>query len=115
MTTPKRIQRRRTAGWRMPEEAVYVGRPGKWGNPYCPCRRYECNWMAADSPAHAVALYEEAIRLNDAGDRFHRECPTSAAIRAELVGKDLCCWCPEGQPCHADVLLRIANEGVSGG
>ena len=28
---------------------------------------------------------------------------------AELRGKDLCCWCPLDQPCHADVLLEIAN------
>jgi hypothetical protein len=32
MTT--RIQRKRTKGWRMPEGAVYVGRPTKWGNPF---------------------------------------------------------------------------------
>jgi hypothetical protein len=30
----ERIQRKRTKGWRMPENAVYVGRPTKWGNPY---------------------------------------------------------------------------------
>lgn len=33
-TLPRRIQRRRTAGWRMPDGAVYVGRPTKWGNPF---------------------------------------------------------------------------------
>lgn len=31
---PNRIQRERTTGWRMPEGAVYVGRPTKWGNPF---------------------------------------------------------------------------------
>lgn len=31
---PVRVQRRRTAGWRMPAGAVYVGRPTRWGNPY---------------------------------------------------------------------------------
>ncbi len=31
---PKRIQRRRVPGWRMPEGAVYVGRPSRWGNPW---------------------------------------------------------------------------------
>lgn len=31
---PERIQRRRTKGWRMPEGAIYVGRPSKWGNPF---------------------------------------------------------------------------------
>src|SRR5438445_12750312 len=34
MTTPTRVQRKRTKGWRMPEGAVYVGRPTRWGNPY---------------------------------------------------------------------------------
>ncbi len=28
----KRIQRKRTKGWRMPEGAVFVGRPTVWGN-----------------------------------------------------------------------------------
>jgi len=31
---PKRIQRRRTPGWRQPANAICVGRPTKWGNPY---------------------------------------------------------------------------------
>lgn len=30
-------------------------------------------------------------------------------IRRELAGKDLMCWCPLDMPCHADVLLEIAN------
>jgi hypothetical protein len=42
-----------------------------------------------------------------AGGRFLRV--TVDDIRCELVGKDLACWCPPGQPCHADVLLEIAN------
>jgi hypothetical protein len=33
---PRRIQRRRAKGWRMPAGAVYVGRRSKWGNPYHP-------------------------------------------------------------------------------
>jgi len=35
---------------------------------------------------------------------------TRKAIRAELRGKNLACWCPIGEPCHADVLLEIANK-----
>jgi hypothetical protein len=30
--------------------------------------------------------------------------------RRELGGRDLVCWCPIDQPCHADVLLEIANQ-----
>jgi hypothetical protein len=32
-----------------------------------------------------------------------------AAAREQLAGRDLMCWCPPDQPCHADVLLEIAN------
>ena len=39
MTSPKRIQRKRTAGWRMPEGAVYVGRQSLYGNPWATDRR----------------------------------------------------------------------------
>lgn len=31
---PTRIQRKRTKGWKMPEGAIYVGRPTQWGNPW---------------------------------------------------------------------------------
>ena len=37
------------------------------------------------------------------------EPPSLDRIKAELRGRDLCCWCPLDQPCHADVLLEIAN------
>lgn len=74
---PVRIQRRRTAGWRMPEGAVYVGRPTRWGNPFP-------HTGTAASRAEVVA-------------------------RRQLAGRDLACWCPPGQPCHADVLLDVAN------
>lgn len=38
-----------------------------------------------------------------------REYVTVEDIRREMAGKDLCCWCPLDQPCHADVLLEVAN------
>ena len=47
----------------------------------------------------------EAVKL------FRHRMPdfTKEAIRQELAGKNLACWCPIGSPCHADVLLEIAN------
>jgi hypothetical protein len=30
--------------------------------------------------------------------------------RTELAGKDLCCWCAEDVPCHADTLIEVANR-----
>lgn len=98
---PKRIQRKRIRGWRMPDGAVYVGRPTGWGNPYrvgTPLPSYR----AATDPAHAVELYRTLVASS----------PTFQAMaRRDLAGRDLLCWCPIGQPCHAEVLLRIAAGG----
>ncbi len=91
---PKRIQRKRTKGWRMPENTVYVGRPTKWGNPFsCP-----------ENPIEAVERFRST--LNYGGY-------LSYADITELRGKDLACWCRIDQPCHADVLLKLANEEQS--
>lgn len=94
---PKRIQRQRTKGWRMPIGAVYVGRPTKWGNPF----KIGTDGTAAD----CVAKYLELVTEKNIWTP-----PNQADARNELRGKDLACFCPLDQPCHADVLLRIANR-----
>lgn len=99
---PQRIQRRRTAGSRMPEGAVYVGRPSRWGNPF---RRGD---DTPESWAYAVELFRRMLALWPVGHGLYPY-PTRAEIRTELAGKDLACWCPLDQPCHADVLLELAN------
>lgn len=100
---PKRIQRRRTKGWTMPENAVYVGRPTRWGNPFVvgsvdttvPGWTRELSPQLVRDAAHAVRLFTGiSLTYMDA---------------KELRGKDLACWCPLDQPCHADVLLEWAN------
>lgn len=94
---PKRIQRKRTKGFIMPPNTVYVGRPSKWGNPFS---IQECG-----SPEAAVREFEKFIEKNyELKDR----------IASELRGKDLACWCPLDQPCHVDVLLKIANRNIVG-
>lgn len=104
---PVRIQRSRAKGWRAPEGAVNVGRPGRWGNPHRVAELLD--FMEPRVPvrkrdAHevAVALYREWL-LTRAGQEI------IVAARRELRGRDLMCWCPLDQPCHADVLLEIAN------
>lgn len=93
---PKRIQRKRTRGWRMPQNAVYVGRPTKWGNPFRP---------SGDSDRGlAVCNFSMWIREGIAANQY--------PDLTELRGKDLACWCPLDQPCHADVLLELANPAV---
>lgn len=110
---PKRIQRKRTRGWRMPAGAVYVGRPSRWGNLWqvglanCGCRSWgecSCNTFRCETAADAVEAFRswltELQRLRP--NRFED-------YIAPLRGKDLACWCPLDQPCHADVLLTLSN------
>jgi len=94
---PKRIQRKRTKGWRMPENTVYVGRPTQWGNPF------------KDAPYIAVKKYQGWLvnpPINADGSGWINELHI---LLEPLRGKDLACWCPLGESCHADVLLELAN------
>lgn len=105
--TPQRIQLRRAKGWRMPENTVKVDRSTKWGNPFKIGHPFARRRMAdgGGEITGVVADAEHAIQL------FRRFIPLELQIAAhqELRGKNLACWCREGTPCHADVLLEIAN------
>lgn len=106
---PRRVQLSRRKGWRMPLNTVSVARPRKWGNPF--------NWKNASHDAGpkawargaALDLFREWLgyptRFLDLPNP-----PTSDEIRRELAGKNLACWCPLDEPCHADILLEIANR-----
>lgn len=97
---PIRVQRKRTKGWNMPENTVYVGRPTKFGNPF-----KLGDWLfEIYSNEKAVALFEESLTFYPAGHRLVE------SIKSELKGKNLACFCPLDKPCHVDVLLKIANE-----
>lgn len=99
---PRRIQRRRTRGWRMPLGAVYVGRPGRFGNPWRIGDQHPWYARPIRDAAEAVALYRDTIARS--GHQWRAE------VRRDLGGRHLVCWCPPDQPCHADVLLTIANS-----
>lgn len=103
MTEPRRIQLRRTAGWRKPEGAVVVARPGKWGNQY-KIGDVTPDGIRIEDARIAVALYTAWLGNRPDMVRLARE---------QLAGRDLACWCPIGQPCHADVLLAAANGSTS--
>ncbi len=106
MTTerPARVQLSRARGWRMPPNTVKVDRSTRWGNPY---KLHGDGYpMTAEV---AVGMFSSLLaggegwvmrdRLTDISD-----------VRQELRGKNLACWCSLSEPCHADVLLRLANE-----
>lgn len=103
---PQRIQRRRVKGWRMPAGAVYVGRGSRFGNPFRLGQPNADDCMICADAAEAVAKYQS--ELTTFADRNFIGVSLED-IRRELSGRDLACWCPLGHPCHADVLLEIAN------
>ena len=109
---PVRVQLSRAKGWRMPENTVKVTRPGPYGNPF----------VIGEAAPETYAQFHRGVVLNaeQAVDLFRRVLvhelsrPTPAADRAvdlvaNLHGKNLACWCKPGEPCHADVLLELAN------
>ena len=100
---PERIQRKRTRGWKMPENTVYVGRPTIWGNG---------NRAEVIGAALAVEMFRRDLERGAAGWPGIGKPLTVEMIQRELRGKNLACWCPLSSPCHADVLLEIANMGT---
>lgn len=119
---PKRIKRQRKKGWRMPENAVNVTRPGKYGNPFVIGRWAKIGvgfggvnapyyltgnkpgegngWIYIDCALTAVSMYR----------KWCSYAPLSQKQKNELRGKDIACWCPLDQPCHGDILLELANS-----
>ena len=89
---PKVYNKRRPR--EIPEGAVYVGRPSPWGNPYKVSRN--------KTREQAIREFQTYAELKDFYEEHWLE---------PLRGKDLVCWCSPG-PCHADVLLRMANEDI---
>lgn len=104
---PQRIQLSRKKGWRMPENTVKVTRPGKWGNPFkvgVDGTAQEC----VDKFKAAVEPYtgSPTVPIQEAFRTQHN----ISLIQSRLRGKNLACWCPIGSPCHAEILLEIANR-----
>ncbi|WP_202548984.1 DUF4326 domain-containing protein [Streptomyces sp. SID8352] len=114
MTPPRRIQRRRTKGWRAPHGAVYVGRGTRWGNPNRIVPADFGGWDVTHDHGSTVGTFaskHDARLFAVESYRAHLEDHADLAVRArrDLAGRDLMCWCPLDEPCHADVLLELAN------
>lgn len=102
-----RVQLSRKAGAKLPPNTVVVSRPSKWGNPFkvTPERSQILavgafqTWLTAEGVTAGIA------------DRKQWMLDNLKALR----GKNLACWCKPGTACHADVLLRLANDKLSHG
>lgn len=109
---PKRIQRKRSKGWRMPDNTVYVGRPTKWGNPFKVgdiVKNHFGTEFTINTVQEAVNCYKNLVLIKLNPGFILGQGLILHADLSELRGKDLACWCKEGEPCHADILLEIAN------
>ena len=107
VTTPQRIRLSRAKGWRMPENAVKVDRSTKWGNPFIVGEdgtRAECVGLYRKLLCGFPCLTCKAPLQAQRGARDYARQHID-----QLRGRDLACWCALDGPCHADVLIEIAN------
>lgn len=132
---PVRIQLSRVKGWRMPENTVKVTRPGRYGNPFrasdtakdgvaFAVQQNGFQWLPDSwwTSKGVVEMFRQWVTYQPVLD-----CETGHPIppgvdlplvpNLELLrGMNLACWCKlvdeDGKrvPCHADVLLELANE-----
>lgn len=115
---PRRVQLSRAKGWRMPENTVKVTRPGKFGNPFIVGEEVPPNtfwrdgrYFVVETTEMAVLLFRHfVLRTNPEGyTGWHSFGTIAGRHLPELRGKNLACFCRLDQPCHADVLLELAN------
>ena len=107
---PERVQLSRAKGWRMPPNTVKVDRSTRWGNPF----KLHGDGYPMSSTV-AAALFNRHFEDGHDGWVMRGQLTTLADVRRELRGKNLACWCSLSEPCHADVLLRLANRETPNG
>jgi hypothetical protein len=110
---PKRIQIKNSPTELFPENTVIVDFPSRWANPFIPGRMSPTiiegilvgPWSGYTiiTERSAVELYKRLILETD---YLRRKGLSLASLRK----KNLACWCKIGAPCHADILLNLANE-----
>lgn len=114
---PRRIQRSRAKGWRMPPNTVYVGRPSMNANRHIVVRDGRLWGVWTDGTMDTVTCGSRAEAHALAATLFRQDMEAARArdpqavdlMRQRLRGHSLCCWCPPDLACHADVLLELAN------
>ncbi len=107
MLKTTRIQRQRTKGWRLPEGAIIVTRPTIWGNPFVVGRDGD---LARCLEMYSGLAFGHIVRGIGA-TVAEQERAQAAMMRArqQLRGKQLACWCRLDRPCHADLLIALAD------
>lgn len=109
---PKRVQLSRRKGWRMPPNTVKVDRTTRWGNPFNATQHYIA-FQHKLYPAPLVRLHSQpglGLCIDLFAAYLRALLDRDPAFLDPLKGKNLACWCAPDALCHADVLLRVANE-----
>lgn len=130
---PVRVQRKRTKGWKMPENTVYVGRGTRWGNPFMIVKYSNGKWaIKCDNDDNQVKLLtklchatydtreeaaKDAVRCYSHWllpythegnlDEFLQSQAVLEDALLSLKNKNLSCWCKKEETCHADFLLKL--------
>lgn len=104
--TPVRLQRKRMKGFYIKSPnglpIIYVGRPTKWGNPF--------KITPERTQTEAVIAFRIWLFVDGCHANMTKKKQWILENLPRLKGKNLSCFCKEGTPCHADVLLEIANR-----
>ena len=126
---PRRIRLRRLSTWRKPTGCITVARPTMWGNPWkvtgCTVLGLDGQSTTYPTPNAAAAAAVDWYRLWLVIGTYHEQLtlpqPEVDAMEKrrqrilthlpELRGRDLACWCRDGEPCHANVLIDLAQTG----
>ena len=112
---PLRIQLSRAKGWKMPPNTVKVDRSTIWGNPFRAdqCREAGCRGTDEQIAGRCAEAFRAWLgpywRNNWDGPESETAREAILSRLPELRGKNLACWCKPGSPCHADILLEVAN------
>ena len=91
MDQPKRVQKKGFFG-KLPENTKIVNRPSRWGNPY------KVDQYGRDQALDLFRVY------------ISQKLASGELDISELKGKNLACFCSLNDPCHADILLDLANK-----
>lgn len=124
---PVRIRLSRKRGFNLQEhsrevnglDAVNVSRPSKFGNPFTMAGCRDAGFRGDDAAIAARCVESFRVWIDSPRWRNNWDGAESEAARTALLkgltslrGKNLACWCALDAPCHADVLLDLANEPI---
>ena len=105
---PERIQLRKRS--KLPPNCVDVGPATPWANPFI------IGGHRDGTTGECVAKYERLLQgVFELGSCCALEAQRRVYLHAQahmkdLKGRDLGCSCPASRPCHAEVLLAVANQ-----